>query len=101
MSSNGLYHYPASITDKSIATEFAQFAVAKGFKKTSTAAVINTISGRQQMVFFLGHSTDWSATSNYLNHAWITWVTRGLYAGYRRINLNTQGSFDPYSRTCL
>jgi hypothetical protein len=49
MSSDGLYHYPASITDKSIATEFAQFATAKGFKKVSTAAVINTISGRQQV----------------------------------------------------
>ncbi|EHL02098.1 hypothetical protein M7I_1877 [Glarea lozoyensis 74030] len=90
LSTDGLYHYPASITDKSIATEFAQFATAKGFKTKSTAAVINTFSGRQQMVWFIGFATDWSATSAILNHAWITWVTRGLYAGYRRINLNTQ-----------
>jgi hypothetical protein len=25
-----------------------------------------------------------------LQHAWIHWATRGLYAGYRRINFNTQ-----------
>jgi hypothetical protein len=42
------------------------------------------------MAFFLGWATDWSPTSSYLQHAWITWLTRGLYAGYRRINLNTQ-----------
>jgi hypothetical protein len=37
-----------------------------------------------------GWATDWSPTSALLQHAWITWVTRGLYAGYRRVNLNTQ-----------
>ena len=31
-----------------------------------------------QMVFFIGFATEWSATSNYLQHAWITWATRGL-----------------------
>ena len=35
-------------------------------------------------------ATDWSATSNYLQHAYIAWLTRGLYAGYRRVNLITQ-----------
>lgn len=42
------------------------------------------------MAFFIPFATDWSPTSNYLQHAWITWITRGLYSGYRRINLNTQ-----------
>lgn len=42
------------------------------------------------MVFFIPWATDWSSTSNYLQHAWITWMTRGLYSGYRRVNLNTQ-----------
>lgn len=45
------------------------------------------------MVFFIGFATDWAATSNILQHAWIHWATRGLYTGYRRVNLNTQGSF--------
>ncbi|RDL38733.1 Uncharacterized protein BP5553_03073 [Venustampulla echinocandica] len=90
VSTTGLWHYPATITDNTIATEFAQFAPATGFSDKTTAAVINTIEGRQQMVFFTGFATDWSAASNFLSHAWITWATRGLYAGYRRINLNTQ-----------
>lgn len=33
---------------------------------------------------------DWSATSNVLQHSWITWITRGLYVGFRRIYLGTQ-----------
>lgn len=30
------------------------------------------------MVWFLGFATDWSQTSNYLQHAHIHWMTRGL-----------------------
>lgn len=48
LSTQGLWHYPASITNTSIATEIAQFAVADGFSTVSTAAVINEIDGRQQ-----------------------------------------------------
>ncbi|TVY49354.1 hypothetical protein LOCC1_G001017 [Lachnellula occidentalis] len=90
VSTKGLYHYPATITNSSIATEFIQFAPAANFSTTSTAGVINNIGGRQQMVFFIGFATDWAATSNLLQHAWIHWATRGLYTGYRRVNLNTQ-----------
>lgn len=89
VSTNGLWHYPASITNASIATEFAQFAPAAGYA-TSTAGVINNISGRQQMVFFTSWATDWAAGSNFLQHAYIHWATRGLYTGYRRLNFNTQ-----------
>jgi hypothetical protein len=89
VSTNGLWHYPASITNASIATEFAQFAPAAGYA-TSTAGVINNISGRQQMVFFTSWATDWAAGSNFLQHSYIHWATRGLYTGYRRLNLNTQ-----------
>ncbi|TVY83390.1 hypothetical protein LSUE1_G003677 [Lachnellula suecica] len=90
MSTVGIYHYPATITNSTIATEFAQFAPTTGFSTTTTAGVINNISGRQQMVFFSSFATDWAATSNFLQHAWIHWATRGLYTGYRRVNLNTQ-----------
>jgi hypothetical protein len=89
VTTSGLYHYPASITNASIATEIAQFAAGGGFSQ-STAAVINNIGGRQQMVWFLPFATDWSATSNFLQHAWIHWATRGLYSGFRRIYFNTQ-----------
>lgn len=78
MSTLGIWHYPATITNATIATAFAQFAPTTGFSTTSTAGVINNIGGRQQMVFFIGFATDWSPTSNYLQHAWIHWVTRGL-----------------------
>ncbi|RDL42047.1 Uncharacterized protein BP5553_02026 [Venustampulla echinocandica] len=92
VSTAGLWHYPANITDASIATEFAQFsaAAADGFKTKSTAGVINRINGREQMVFFIGFSTGWSLTSNLLQHAWINWGTRGLYAGYRRAMMSPQ-----------
>ncbi|KAH8591153.1 hypothetical protein B0O99DRAFT_551159 [Bisporella sp. PMI_857] len=90
LSTEGLWHYPAGISDPTIASEFATFGPATGFPTTSTAGVINNISGRQQLVFFIGFATEWSTTSTFLQHAWIHWATRGLYTGYRRINLNTQ-----------
>ncbi|KAK2623886.1 hypothetical protein QTJ16_006520 [Diplocarpon rosae] len=90
VSTAGLYHYPANITNTTIAKEFASFAPATGFSSNSTAGVINTIDGRQQMVFFIGFATAWSSSSNYLQHAWITWATRGLYTGFRRVYLSTQ-----------
>jgi len=90
MSTIGLYHYPATITNSTIATPFVEFAPTTGYPTTSTAGVINNISGRQQMVFFMSFATDWSPTSNLLQHAWIHWVTRGLYVGFRRTYLGTQ-----------
>ncbi|KFZ02885.1 hypothetical protein V502_11414 [Pseudogymnoascus sp. VKM F-4520 (FW-2644)] len=90
ISTIGMWHYPASIVNSTIAKPFLQFAPASGFAATSTAAVINNIDGRKQMVFFIPFATDWNAGSNLYQHAWIHWATRGLYAGYRRINFNTQ-----------
>jgi hypothetical protein len=49
VSTLGLWHYPASIANASIAVEFAQFAPTTGFAANSTAGVINTYSGRQQV----------------------------------------------------
>ncbi|RDW68147.1 hypothetical protein BP6252_09543 [Coleophoma cylindrospora] len=90
LSTLGLYHYPATITDPTIAWEFAQFGASTGFASPSTAGVINNILGREQMVFFTSFATDWSETSNFLQHAWIHWATRGLYAGFRRVYFVTQ-----------
>ncbi|KAL3477509.1 hypothetical protein BJX99DRAFT_226018 [Aspergillus californicus] len=90
VSTQGLWHYPASVSNSATTKEIAQFAAGGGTTSASTAAVINNFSGRQQMAFFIGFDTVWSDTSNYLQHAWITWITRGLHAGYRRVNLNTQ-----------
>lgn len=90
MSTSGLYHYPATVSDSSTTVEIAQFAANSDFSSVSTAAVINNFAGREQMAFFISWATDWSPTSNFLQHAWITWMTRGLFAGYRRTYLNTQ-----------
>ena len=49
VSTAGLYHYPATITNATIATEFASFGPATGFPTKSTAGVINKIDGRQQV----------------------------------------------------
>jgi hypothetical protein len=73
-----MWHYPATITNATIATEIASFAPGGSFSTKTTAAVINQIGTRQQMVWFISWATDWSITSNYLQHAWIHWMTRGL-----------------------
>lgn len=90
MSTIGIFHYLAQLADTSTTTEIAQFAANSQYGSPSTAAVINNFDGREQMVFFISWATSWSATSTYLQHAYITWMTRGLYAGYRRVHLATQ-----------
>ncbi|KAI3400682.1 hypothetical protein diail_2394 [Diaporthe ilicicola] len=93
LDTSGLYHYPSTISNTTTTTPIAEFGAASdgSFTSNSVAAVINNFeSGRQQMVFFIDFSQNWSATSSLLQHAYITWLTRGLYAGYRRVNLNTQ-----------
>jgi hypothetical protein len=90
VSTENLWHYPASITNTSNTKEIASFAANSVVTTDTTAAVINDFDGRQQMVFFISLDPTWSATSAYLQHAWITWLTRGLHAGWRRAYLNTQ-----------
>ncbi|KAJ5520393.1 hypothetical protein N7463_000846 [Penicillium fimorum] len=90
VSTSGLWHYPATISNTTSTKKIAAFAPTTGFPTESVAGVINDFDGRQQMAFFIGFDTTWSSTSAYLQHAWITWITRGLHAGYRRVNLNTQ-----------
>ncbi|OCL10265.1 hypothetical protein AOQ84DRAFT_430940 [Glonium stellatum] len=80
----GIFHYPATITNHSIAWEIA------AFNGSGTAAVVNNIGGRLQQVWFLPFATDWSPASNFLQHAWIHFLTRGIYLGFRRMYFNTQ-----------
>lgn len=78
VSSEGLWHYPATIINSSIAVEVAQFAAGGSFTTETTAAVINTFGVRQQMVWFTSWATSWSPASNFLQHSYIHWITRGL-----------------------
>ncbi|KAF2268322.1 hypothetical protein CC78DRAFT_576331 [Lojkania enalia] len=79
-----IFHNPAEITNSSIAWEIARFS------GSGTAAVINQIGTRQQMVWFMPFALDWAPSSNILQHAWINWITRGLYLGFRRTYFSTQ-----------
>jgi hypothetical protein len=79
-----IWHTPCKITNSSIAWEVARFG------NVGSAAVINQIGSRQQMAWFMPFALDWSGTSNYLQHVWIHWLTRGLYLGFRRIYFSTQ-----------
>ena len=80
MSTVELWHYGVTITDKAIAKEIAKFgpAASDGPTSDTTAAIINTLGKRQQMVFFISWAPAWSPTSAWLEHAYIHWMTRGL-----------------------
>jgi hypothetical protein len=88
MTTQSMYHYPATITDTTGSTwQVAQFAPdsAGQFTGSTTAAVINNWSGRKQMVFFTSWATDWSPTSNFLQHAYMYVV---LYLASAIANIN-------------
>lgn len=78
MSTVGLWHYPAEIVDTSITKAFAEFEPQGQWTERTTAGVINNFNGRQQMAFFISWATDWALASNYLQHVWIHWLTRGI-----------------------
>lgn len=90
VTTSGLWHYPAVITDPATTWEIAKFGAGGSFSTETTAGVINNFNGREQMVWFTGWATDWSATSNYLQHAHVHWLTRGLFVGKRKIHLSPQ-----------
>lgn len=78
MSTVGLWHYPARIVDTAATKAFAQFEPQGQWTERTAAGVINNFNGRQQMAFFISWATDWAVASNYLQHAWIHWLTRGI-----------------------
>lgn len=89
---DGLWHYPASISDANTTSSFLQFDPVASFPSSSVGGVINQFSdGREQMAFFTSFGT-WSLTSTYLSHIWIHWGTRGVYPGFRRVKLLAQGT---------
>ncbi|EEY19304.1 conserved hypothetical protein [Verticillium alfalfae VaMs.102] len=89
VSSQGLYHYPATITDSKTTKQVAKFAGGPGVVE-GAAAVINNFDGREQFVWFTSWAPEWSATSNYLQHSHIHWMTRGLFLGKRKVHLSAQ-----------
>jgi len=92
LSTNGLWHYPAIITDPTTTTEFLQFGANTEYPSVTVAGVLQNFGGREQMVFFLTGGS-WSLTTNYLAHVWFHWGYRGLYNGYRRVAMAMQSLF--------
>jgi len=90
MSTKNMYHYPAKIIDSATTWQIAKYAPSGIFDTDTTAAVVNNFAGRQQMVWFGSWATEWSPTSNFLQHAYIHWMTRGLFLGARKTYLSTQ-----------
>ncbi|KAF7191174.1 hypothetical protein HII31_07534 [Pseudocercospora fuligena] len=92
MSTKAIWHYPSVVTDPTTTWEIAAYDPdSSGYvSNKTTAAVINDFNGRQQMVFFMGWATEWSATSTYLQHTYIHWMTRGLFIGARKTHLLNQ-----------
>ncbi|KAF7552527.1 hypothetical protein G7Z17_g4235 [Cylindrodendrum hubeiense] len=90
LSTTGLYHVPAAISDSTTTKEVAKFGVATGFETETVAAVINNFSGREQFVWFIGWAPDWSQTCAFLQHAHVHWMTRGVFLGKRKVHLGCQ-----------
>lgn len=90
ITSQGLYHYSAEITDPATTKQVAKFGPGGSQSADTVAAVINTFEGREQFVWFISWAPTWSATSNYLQHAHIHWMTRGVFLGKRKIHLSAQ-----------
>ncbi|KAJ3192166.1 hypothetical protein HK101_006946 [Irineochytrium annulatum] len=81
----GLFHAPGQILNTSIATEILQFQpLAPTFPIATSAAVILNYGNRKQMSFYFPMGS-WSTACVTLSHIWVSWGTRGLYNGFRRI----------------
>ncbi|KHN93826.1 uncharacterized protein MAM_08305 [Metarhizium album ARSEF 1941] len=90
LSTRGLWHHPTTITNTKTTKEVASFEPAAGYPSKTTAAVIHSVSGREQMVWFISWAPAWSQTSAFLQHAYIHWITRSLFVGKRQTYLNVQ-----------
>ncbi|KAJ4329314.1 hypothetical protein N0V84_000209 [Fusarium piperis] len=89
LSTKGIWHYPATITDSNT-KQIAKFGPGGDYAEDTVAGVINTFEGREQFVWFIGWAADWSQTTNFLQHAHVHWITRGVFLGKRKVHLNTQ-----------
>ena len=95
LSTVGLWHTPATIQNATLATAFLTLSPNTEFPSQTVGGVINKFDdGREQMAFFTSGGS-WSKTTMYLGHVWFQWGYRGIYQGFRRSYLNTQGRIQP------
>ena len=91
LTTDGLWHSPATITDTTTTTAFLEFGTNVDYATDTVGGVIQNFSGREQMVIFFSGAT-WSLTTNYLGHIWFHWGYRGIYNGFRRVAMHQQSS---------
>jgi len=85
LNTKGLYHVPVKVTDTELATPVITFQPNEDLKEESVAAVyFKDKEGRERLAFYISFG-DWSVNSVLLNHLWVSWITRSLYAGERRV----------------
>jgi hypothetical protein len=91
LSASGLYHYPATLTDTTIARPIlSSLPYASQFpSKGVIATQLSLPDGRQQLIFFISFGS-FSSSSLLMNHFWIFWGMRGTFPGFRRAYLNSQ-----------
>lgn len=90
VSTKDLWHTPAVITNATAAVAFAKFEPGGPYPAETVAGVINTFGARKQMVWFMSWNTAWAYGPNFLQHASIHFLTRGLFPGARKTRLGVQ-----------
>lgn len=91
LSTYGLWHSPAVITDATTTTAVLEFGTNVDYSVETVAGVIQNFSGREQMVIFISGAS-WCLTSNYIGHVWFHWGYRGIYNGFRRVAMHQQSN---------
>ncbi|OUM66708.1 carbohydrate-binding module family 1 protein [Piromyces sp. E2] len=80
---NDIYHTKVKIINEATTKPFLYYD--KDDKEGNVAAIFTKYEdGREKMSFFFGLGS-WSQTSNIINHLWLTWGTRSLFNGFRRV----------------
>jgi len=83
LDTEGLYHVPVKVAFDNIATPVVTFQPNDDLKEESIAVVYSkTEVGTERLSFYISFG-EWSLNSVMLNHLWVSWVTRSLYAGQR------------------
>jgi len=84
INTRGLYHVPSKISNDKIATPIINLQPNEDVKSESVVAVYIKNTYGERLSFYISFG-EWSINSVMLNHLWISWITRSLYAGERRV----------------
>jgi len=88
LDTQGLYHVPVKIVNDAIATPVIILQPNEDLKEESIVAVYSkNEEGCERFSFYISFG-DWSLNSVMLNHLWVSWVTRSLYSGERRVTFS-------------